>query len=147
MTIEETINRMNTTDSLSELCDMVLQARELIEKEYQKNKSRIFQMLNMGKNNDFFNFDAPMVKGDANAKQNTSNALNDVGQQTNVLEGDAISRQAVQDYIAKYLSQYLYDDVRGAVEVIDEYIAELPPVNPQPKTGHWFLLDECSNSG
>ena len=43
---------------------------------------------------------------------------------------DAISRQAVQDYIAKYLSQYLYDDVREAVEVIDEYIGELPPVNP-----------------
>lgn len=47
---------------------------------------------------------------------------------------DTISRQAVQDYIAKYLSQYLYNDVREAVEVIDEYIGELPPVNPQPKT-------------
>ena len=48
---------------------------------------------------------------------------------------DLISRQAVQDYIAKYLSQYLYNDVREAVEVIDEYIGELPPVNPQePKT-------------
>lgn len=45
---------------------------------------------------------------------------------------DLISRQAVQDYIAKYLSQYLYDDVREAVEVIDEYIGELPSVNPQP---------------
>ena len=51
--------------------------------------------------------------------------------------GDAISRQAVQDYIAKYLSQYLYNDVREAVEVIDEYIGELPSVTPQPKTGHW----------
>ena len=51
--------------------------------------------------------------------------------------GDLISRQAVQDYIAKYLSQYLYNDVREAVEVIDEYIGELPSVNPQePKTGH-----------
>ena len=46
--------------------------------------------------------------------------------------GDLISRQAVQDYIAKYLSQYLYNDVREAVEVIDEYIGELPSVNPQP---------------
>lgn len=44
---------------------------------------------------------------------------------------DAISRQAVQDYIAKYLSQYLYNDVREAVEVIDEYIGELPSVNPK----------------
>ena len=51
---------------------------------------------------------------------------------------DLISRQAVQDYIAKYLSQYLYEDVRQAVEVIDEFIGELPSVNPQePKTGHW----------
>ena len=45
---------------------------------------------------------------------------------------DLISRQAVQDYIAKYLSQYLYNDVRETVEVIDEYIGELPSVNPQP---------------
>lgn len=44
---------------------------------------------------------------------------------------DVISRQAVQDYIAKYLSQYLYEDVREAVEVIDEYIGELPSVKPQ----------------
>lgn len=55
---------------------------------------------------------------------------------------DAISRQAVQDYIAKYLSQYLYNDVREAVEVIDEYIGELPSVNPQPKTGHWIPIQE-----
>jgi hypothetical protein len=33
--------------------------------------------------------------------------------------------------IAKYLSQYMYNDVREAVEVIDEYIGELPSVNPQ----------------
>lgn len=51
---------------------------------------------------------------------------------------DAISRQAVQDYIAKYLSQYLYKDVREAVEVIDEYIGELPSVKPQQKIGHWI---------
>ena len=56
--------------------------------------------------------------------------------------GDAISRQAVQDYIAKYLSQYLYNDVREAVEVIDEYIGELPSVTPQPKTGHWIPVSE-----
>lgn len=50
---------------------------------------------------------------------------------------DAISRKAVQDYIAKYLSQYLYNDVRETAELIDEYIGELPSVKPQePKTGH-----------
>lgn len=47
---------------------------------------------------------------------------------------DAISREAAQDYIAKYLSQYLYDDVREAVEVIDEYIGELPSVTPKQNT-------------
>ena len=50
----------------------------------------------------------------------------------NPKDNDLISRQAVQDYVAKYLSQYLYNDVREAVEVIDEYIGELPSVNPQP---------------
>lgn len=55
--------------------------------------------------------------------------------------GDLISRQAVQDYIAKYLSQYLYDDVREAVEVIDEFIGDLPSVNPQ-KTGHWIMTSD-----
>ena len=63
---------------------------------------------------------------------------------------DAISRQAVQDYVAKYLSQYLYNDVREAVEVIDEYIGELPSVTPQPKTGHWIHFasgDDCSECG
>ena len=67
--------------------------------------------------------------------------------------GDLISREAVQDYIAKYLSQYLYNDVREAVEAIDEYIGELPPVKQEPKTGHWshdgshwknrFICSEC----
>lgn len=62
--------------------------------------------------------------------------------------GDLISRQAVQDYIAKYLSQYLYDDVREAVEVIDEFIGELPPVNPQePKMGHWIVGSDTDIKG
>lgn len=34
---------------------------------------------------------------DANANQHNSNALNDVGQHKNALEGDAISRQAALD--------------------------------------------------
>lgn len=83
---------------------------------------------------------------------------------------DAISRRTVQDYIAKYLSQYLYNDVREAVEVIEEYIGELPPVKPQytdaeiqkmqeleqaeiekayelgkaerPRVGHWIPVSE-----
>ena len=58
---------------------------------------------------------------------------------------DVISRQAAQDYIAKYLSQYLYDDVREAVEVIDEYIGELPSVTPAEKVGHWEYVQYDGN--
>lgn len=43
---------------------------------------------------------------------------------------DCISRQAVQDYMANYLSQYLYDNVREAVETIDAYIGDMPSVTP-----------------
>lgn len=64
---------------------------------------------------------------------------------------DCISRADIQDYIAKYLSQYLYDDVREAVEVIDEYIGELPSVTSKPKTGHWIEekseVYKCSSCG
>ena len=62
---------------------------------------------------------------------------------------DAISRADIQNYIAKYLSQYLYEDVRQAVEVIDTYIGDMPSVQPSHK-GHWIQLDyqrgkfECS---
>ena len=58
------------------------------------------------------------------------------------MSDDCISRQAAQDYIAKYLSQFLYNDVREAVETIDEYIGELPSVTPKPKTGKWILVSE-----
>ena len=57
------------------------------------------------------------------------------------MSDDCISRQAAQDYIAKYLSQFLYNDVREAVETIDEYIGELPSVTPKPKTGRWIAIE------
>ena len=41
---------------------------------------------------------------------------------------DAISRQAVLDII----------DSDWKYEGMEQYINELPPVNPQPKTGHWI---------
>jgi len=42
-TLEEAIVTMNNTHSADELCDMVLLARELVEREYQKNKDRILK--------------------------------------------------------------------------------------------------------
>jgi len=64
---------------------------------------------------------------------------------------DVVSRKDIQDYIAKYLSQYLYEDVRQAVEAIDTYIGDMPSVTQ--KSGKWILTIEdwnkwtCSNCG
>lgn len=50
--------------------------------------------------------------------------------------GDLISRQAVQNYIAHFLSLYLQDNVREAVEAIDEVIGDLPSIDiPQNNNG------------
>jgi hypothetical protein len=50
---------------------------------------------------------------------------------------DCISRQAAIETAKQY---WYKPDIAGALE-------ELPSVQPKPKTGHWVLLDECSNSG
>ena len=44
---------------------------------------------------------------------------------------DAISRQAVDNYIIKLLSGYLYDEERTRLEELSAYLWELPSVNPQ----------------
>ena len=45
---------------------------------------------------------------------------------------DLISRQAVQNYIAHFLSLHLQDNVREAVEAIDEVIGDMPSVAIPP---------------
>ena len=62
------------------------------------------------------------------------------------MNNDLISRQAAQDYMAKYLSQFLYDDVREAVETIDAYIGDLPSITPTERTGHWIEHPEIETS-
>lgn len=59
---------------------------------------------------------------------------------------DAISRKDIQDYIAKYLSQYLYEDVRQAVEVIDAYIGDMPSVTQKSETVTEFA-NRCRECG
>ena len=67
------------------------------------------------------------------------------------LKGDMISRQAVCKII---------DDIRDCISVegywaLLERLKKLPPVNPQPKTGHWIEKDgfdgdtyyDCSECG
>ena len=61
---------------------------------------------------------------DANATQHNSNALNDVEQHTNALEGDLISRQAVDEI--KELMTDINGDTVYAVRMSD--IRQLPSV-------------------
>ena len=54
---------------------------------------------------------------------------------------DAISRQAVLDRIKEsietYHNQYT-TDMLNMWGLFTQFIKEMPPVNPQPKTGHWI---------
>ncbi len=58
---------------------------------------------------------------------------------------DAISRQAVLDYIDEMPSDLTADGRRMIRRrTLEEYISDtLPPVTPQPKTGHWILIDKA----
>lgn len=66
---------------------------------------------------------------------------------------DAISRQAVLDYIDKMPSELTADGrIMIRRRTLEEYISDtLPPVNPQPKTGRWITSDyirfRCSKCG
>lgn len=71
---------------------------------------------------------------------------------------DCISREAVDDYIAKLMSGYLYDEERTRLEEFSAYLWELPSVKQEPKTGRWiehiepndaepFVLWLCENCG
>ena len=90
---------------------------------------------------------------DANANQHNSNALNDVGQHTNALEVDAISRQAVLVSIKNLYPDMPIVDIFGArrkwLEKYAPYfecenaVEQLPSVKPQEqKTGHWIHIDD-----
>ena len=52
---------------------------------------------------------------------------------------DCISREAVDNYIVKLMSGYLYDEERARLEDLTAYIWELPSVTPQQKIGHWEM--------
>jgi hypothetical protein len=72
---------------------------------------------------------------------------------------DAISRVEAQTELEMNACRYTLAKERdsiGQVEWSDQLIKvsdavdiirHLSSVTPQPKTGHWVLLDECSNSG
>ena len=57
---------------------------------------------------------------------------------------DAISRNAVCDYIAEFVNnEYSTQTECDMVDYMIDGIQHLPSVNPQePKTGHWIAIDE-----
>lgn len=52
---------------------------------------------------------------------------------------DCVSRKAVHDLIATWLSDYLTDETREALETIDGKVEDLPPVTPTRKKGEWIV--------
>ena len=68
-------------------------------------------------------------------------------------ELDCVSREAVQDLIAKLLSDYLHDEDREKIENVNAGIGELPSVQPQRKCGKWIFREDmghqycCSECG
>ena len=56
--------------------------------------------------------------------------------------GDCISREAAI-YAVGYYSVHSDDKLLFA----DKPLKDLPSVEPERKTGHWHLLDECANEG
>jgi hypothetical protein len=53
--------------------------------------------------------------------------------------GDVISRDAVLDIDFHKL---IHTTAKPA-EMVRQKIEQLPSVNPQPKTGHWIIIDDC----
>ena len=53
---------------------------------------------------------------------------------------DCISREEVQDLISRWLSDYLLDETREALETINYKVGDMPSVTPERPKGKWM---EC----
>ena len=57
---------------------------------------------------------------------------------------DAISRQIISDYVESHIQEIntgygdLNKHTNEILRMIVDYIESMPPVTPQPKTGHWI---------
>ena len=67
---------------------------------------------------------------------------------------DCISREEVQDLISRWLSDYLLDETREALETINYKVGDMPSVTPQRKRGKWIVISceptdifKCSECG
>lgn len=54
---------------------------------------------------------------------------------------DCISREEVQDLISRWLSDYLLDETREALETINYKVGDMPPVKPERPKGKWIEVD------
>lgn len=51
---------------------------------------------------------------------------------------DCISREEVQDLISRWLSDYLLDETREALETINYKVGDMPSVTPERPKGKWI---------
>ena len=58
---------------------------------------------------------------------------------------DAVSREAVQDLIARLLSDYLYDEDREKIEIINAEIGELPSIQPNTQERDNSVLERVED--
>lgn len=66
---------------------------------------------------------------------------------------DCISREEVQNLISRWLSDYLLDETREALETINYKVGDMPSVTPERPKGKWIDVNgdgglfECSKCG
>ena len=54
---------------------------------------------------------------------------------------DCISREEVQGLISRWLSDYLLDETREALETINYKVGDMPSVYPERPKGKWIIKD------
>ena len=69
--------------------------------------------------------------------------LPSVTPRTNLAETsqDCISREEVQNLINRWLSDYLLDETREALETINYKVGDMPPVKPKRPKGKWIEIE------
>lgn len=55
---------------------------------------------------------------------------------------DCISRQVVKEMLTETWTKYMPMELDINLSFVLDKISELPPVTPQPKTGHWIPVSE-----
>ena len=64
-------------------------------------------------------------------RKSVKNYIESISKPTGVQFEDCISREAVQDLISRWLSDYLLDETREALETINYKVGDMPSVTPK----------------